>query len=85
MPTKLDEISRVIGNIDAEVRGLSTSVADVRSTSAEQQRENRERLESIDERVEKIEADTGPLAETGCDHGAYRCRADIGLVAAADA
>lgn len=64
MPNKLDEISRVIGNIEAEVRGLSASVADVRHTSAEQHRENRERLESIGERVEKIEVDMKPLAKT---------------------
>lgn len=64
MPNKLDEISRVIGNIEAEVRGLSASVADVRQTSAEQHRENREWLESIGERVEKIEADMKPLGKT---------------------
>jgi hypothetical protein len=64
MPNKLDEISRVIGNIEAEVRGLSASVADVRYTSAEQHRENRERLETISSRVEKIEADMKPLAKT---------------------
>ena len=64
MPNKLDEISRVIGNIEAEVRNLCASVADVRHTSAEQHRENRERLESIGERVEKIEVDMKPLAKT---------------------
>lgn len=64
MPNRLDEISRVIGNIEAEVRNLSASVADVRQTSAEQHRENRERLESIGERVEKIETDMKPLAKT---------------------
>jgi predicted phage tail protein len=64
MPNKLDEISRVIGNIEAEVRGLSASVADVRNTSAEQHRENRDRLENIGERVGKIEADMKPLART---------------------
>ena len=64
MPNKLDEISRVIGNIEAEVRGLSASVADVRHTSVEQHRENRERLETISSRVEKIEADMKPLAKT---------------------
>jgi hypothetical protein len=47
MPNRLDEISRVIGNIEAEVRNLSASVADVRRSSAEQHRENREKLESI--------------------------------------
>lgn len=62
--TKLDEISRVIGNVEAEVRNLTASVADVRQTSAEQHRENRERLGRIDERVEKIEADMKPLAKT---------------------
>ena len=35
--TRLDEISRVIGNIEAEVRNLSTSLADVRLTTAEQE------------------------------------------------
>jgi hypothetical protein len=64
MPNKLDEISRVIGNIEAEVRGLSASVAEVRQFSAEQHRENRVRLASIGERVEKIEADLKPLAKT---------------------
>jgi hypothetical protein len=39
-------------------------VADVRYTSAEQHRENRERLETISSRVEKIEADMKPLAKT---------------------
>jgi hypothetical protein len=63
-PNKLDEISRVIGNIEAEVQGLSASVADVRYTSAEQHREKRERLETISSRVEKIEADMKPLAKT---------------------
>jgi predicted phage tail protein len=62
--TKLDEISRVIGNIEAEVRGLSASVAEVRQSSAEHHRETRERLESISGRVAKIEADMKPLAKT---------------------
>src|SRR5690554_5864301 len=62
--TKLDEISRVIGNIEAEVRGLSASVAEVRQSSAEHHRETRERLESINGRVAKIEADMKPLAKT---------------------
>lgn len=64
MPNRLDEISRVIGNIEAEVRNLCASVADVRQTSAEHHRENREKLEKIGERVEKIEADMQPLAKT---------------------
>lgn len=64
MPNRLDEISRVIGNIEAEVRNLTTSVADVRSSSAEQHRENRERLECIGKRVEKIESDMKPLAKS---------------------
>lgn len=64
MPSRLDEISRVIGNIESEVRNLTTSVADVRHCSAEQHRENRERLECIGKRVEKIEADMKPLAKT---------------------
>jgi predicted phage tail protein len=62
--TKLDEISRVIGNIEAELRGLSASVADVRQSSAEHHRETRERLETISGRVAKIEADMKPLAKT---------------------
>jgi predicted phage tail protein len=64
MPNRLDEISRVIGNIEAEVRNLSASVADVRRSSEEQHRENRLKLESISERVEKIEADMKPLGKT---------------------
>ena len=64
MPNKLDELSRVIGNIEAEVRGLSTSVAEVRHSTAEHHRDNRERLETIGARVEKIEADMKPLAKT---------------------
>ena len=64
MPNRLDEISRVIGNIEAEVRSLTASVADVRHSSSEQHRENRERLESIGTRVQKIEADMAPLAKT---------------------
>jgi predicted phage tail protein len=64
MSTKLDEISRVIGNIEAEVRGLSASVADVRRTTAEQHHENRDKLETISKRVEKIEADMKPLGKT---------------------
>jgi len=55
MPNKLDEISRVIGNIGAEVRSPSTSVAEVRQTTTDQHRENRERLENICARVQKIE------------------------------
>lgn len=62
--TKLDEISRVIGNIEAELRGLSSSVAEVRQSSAEHHRETRERLEGISGRVAKIEADIKPLAKT---------------------
>jgi hypothetical protein len=62
--TKLDEISRVIGNIEAEVRGLTATVAEVRQSSAEHHRENRQRLEAISTRVEKIEADMRPLANT---------------------
>jgi hypothetical protein len=62
--TKLDEISRVIGNIEAEVRGLSASVAEVRQSSAEHHRETREKLESISGRVAKIEADMKPLGKT---------------------
>ena len=64
MPNKLDEISRVIGNIEAELRGLSASVAEVRHSAAEQHGENRERLKCIGARVEKIEADMKPLART---------------------
>lgn len=64
MPNRLDDISRVIGNIEAEVRNLSASVADVRRSSAERHRENREKLESISQRVEKIEADMKPLGRT---------------------
>lgn len=64
MPNRLDEISRVIGNIEAEVRGLSASVADVRQSSAEHHRETREKLESIGGRVARIEADMKPLAQT---------------------
>ena len=62
--TKLDEISRVIGNIEAELRGLSASVADVRRSSAVHHRETREKLEGISGRVAKIEADMKPLAKT---------------------
>ncbi len=62
--TKLDEISRVIGNIEAEVSGLSASVAEVRQSSAEHHRETREKLESISGRVAKIETDMKPLATT---------------------
>ena len=43
---------------------LSASVADVRRSSEEQHRENRLKLESISERVEKIEADMKPLGKT---------------------
>lgn len=57
MPSRLDEISRIIGNIEAELRNLSVSVGDVRQNLAARHRENRERLESIDERVRKIETD----------------------------
>jgi hypothetical protein len=64
MPNRLDEISRVIGNIEGEVRNLFVSVAEVRRSSAEQHKENREKLESIGGRVEKIEADIKPLAKT---------------------
>jgi TolA-binding protein len=64
MPNNLDEISRVIGNIEAEIRNLSATVAEVRHTSAQQHRENRERLEAIGERVGKIEAGMKPLAKT---------------------
>lgn len=64
MPNRLDEISRIIGNIEAEVRNLSASVPGVRRSSEEQHRENRLKLESISERVEKIEADMKPLGKT---------------------
>lgn len=64
MPNRLDEISRVIGNIEAEVRGLTATVAEVRRSSAEHHRENRERLETIGTRVEKIESDMKPLSKT---------------------
>jgi hypothetical protein len=64
MPNKLDEISRVIGNIEAEVRGLSASVAEVRHATNDHHRDSRERLEAISARVEKIEADMKPLAKT---------------------
>jgi hypothetical protein len=63
-PGKLDEISRVIGNIEAEVRGLSASVTEIRHWTAEHHRDSRERLEKISARVEKIEADMKPLAQT---------------------
>ncbi len=39
-------------------------MADVHLTSAEQHGENRARLETIGERVEKIETDMKPLAKT---------------------
>jgi hypothetical protein len=53
-----------IGNIEAELRGLSASVADVRQSSAEYHPETRASLESISGRVAKIEADMKPLAKT---------------------
>jgi predicted phage tail protein len=62
--TKLDEISRIIGNIEAELRGLSASVAEVRQSSAKHHRETRERLEIISARVAKIESDMQPLTAT---------------------
>jgi predicted phage tail protein len=64
MPNRLDDISRVIGTIEAELRALSASVAEVRHSAAEQHGENRQRLERIRARVEKIEADMKPLAKT---------------------
>ena len=64
MANKLDEISRVIGNIEAEVRGLSAAVAEVRQSSVEHHRENREKLETISARVEKIESDMKRLRKT---------------------
>ena len=64
MPNRLDELSRIIGNIEAEVRGLSASVAEVRQSSGEHHRDTRERLENINVRVAKIEADMKPLAKT---------------------
>ena len=73
MPNRLDEISRVIGNIEAEVRNLSASIADVRRSAAEQHCEDRERLESISKCVEKIEEDIKPALEDGYDDGADRC------------
>jgi hypothetical protein len=51
--TRLDDISRVIGNIEAELRGLSGSVAEVRQSSAEHHRETREKLESISGRSQR--------------------------------
>src|SRR5581483_640596 len=64
MPNRLDKISRVIGNIEAELRGLTATVTEVQQSSAEHHRENRERLEAISTRVEKIEFDMKPLAIT---------------------
>jgi hypothetical protein len=64
MPNRLDDISRVIGNIEDELRALSASVAEVRHSAAGQHGENRQRLERIGARVEKIEADMKPLAKT---------------------
>jgi hypothetical protein len=62
--TKLDEISRIIGNIEAELRGVSTSVAEVRQSSTEHHRETSAKLENISGRVAKIEMDMKPLAVT---------------------
>jgi hypothetical protein len=62
--TKLDEISRVIGDVEAELRGLAALVAEVRQHSAEHHQETRERLESISGRVVKIESDMKPLTKT---------------------
>ncbi|CEG09720.1 Prophage tail length tape measure protein [Afipia felis] len=56
LPNRLDEITSVIGNIEAEVHNLCAS--------AEQHRENREKFESFSQRVEKIEADMKPLGKT---------------------
>jgi hypothetical protein len=47
LSTKLDEISRVIGNTEAEVRELSASVAEVRHSTNEHHRDSWERLEAI--------------------------------------
>ena len=41
------EISRVVGNMGVNLRGLSASVAEVERSSAEHHRETRERPESI--------------------------------------
>ena len=57
-------LAEFIGNIEAEVRNCSASVADVRHSFAEQDRESCEKLESISQRVGKIESNMKPLGKT---------------------
>jgi outer membrane murein-binding lipoprotein Lpp len=64
MVGKLDEISRAIGSLEAQVSSLVRSVDQDRDLANERHRENSEKLESIGTRVEKIEADVKPLAKT---------------------
>jgi hypothetical protein len=64
MAGKLDEISRIIGNIEAKVENMSDRVDDNRRVADERHRENLERLETIDARTMKLESTVAPLAAT---------------------
>lgn len=55
--TKLDEISRIIGNIESSVASIKEDIADNRKVADRRHTENRDRLDILDDMVK-------PLAET---------------------
>lgn len=57
MATKLDEISRVIGNIESSVASIKADIGDNRTVADRRHKENRDRLDALEDMVK-------PLAET---------------------
>jgi hypothetical protein len=57
----LHEISRVIGNMEAELRGLNRHAEEDRRVAYSRHKENSMKLEKIEGRVGSIETQIGPL------------------------
>lgn len=62
--TKLDEISRIIGGIESELKSLGRSMDRDRELADDRHRENTDNLEQISGRVENLERTVTPVAET---------------------
>lgn len=64
MAGELDEISRIIGNIESDIKNMQRSMDQDRRLHNERHAENTEKLESIGERVGNLEDTVKPLGET---------------------
>lgn len=61
---KLDEISRIIGGVEAQLKNINARMTEDRELADDRHRDNTENLEQIGGRVENLERTVTPVAET---------------------